>query len=233
MDMVYIRTKFNQSVFSHPCLLCQQLRCRGGVCEPCRALLPVVHHACLQCGLPLDDHHETVCGRCLQHPPYVDHTIPLFHYAPPMAQMICRLKFQQGLEYARSLGELMANRLQQLEVPLPQVLIPVPLHPRRMRSRGYNQALELARPIGRQLQLPIDTKLCLRARHTHEQSQLSIKERKKNIRRAFSLCSDAKLYQHVAIIDDVVTTGHTVNELARILKQAGIKRVDVWTCCRA
>ena len=213
--------------------MCQQQRCKGTICEQCRNLLPTVQHACLQCGLALQDRYETVCGQCLQHPPDVDHTRSLFHYAAPVAQMICQLKFQQGLEYARSLGEIMADRLQQLEVGLPQVLIPVPLHPKRMRSRGYNQALEMARPISRQLQIPIDTQLCFRSRHTHEQSQLSLKDRQRNMRRAFSLYAKTRQYQHVAIIDDVVTTGHTVNELARVLKQAGIKRVDVWSCCRA
>lgn len=231
--MVYKRTLFNHSLFTHPCMLCQQESCRDVVCAQCRKLLPVVRHACRQCGLPLQDQYATVCGHCLQHPPYIDHTISLFHYATPMAEMICRLKFQQGLEYARGLGELMADRLKELKPDVPQALIPVPLHPKRMRNRGYNQALEMARPVSRQLQIPIDTQLCFRSRYTHEQSQLSIKERKRNIRKAFSLYAKTKQYLHVAVIDDVVTTGHTVNELARVLKQMGIQRVDVWTCCRA
>lgn len=231
--MVYNRTIFNHKLFSRPCLLCQQGRTVDGICNWCRAQLPAINHACLQCGRILEDKLESVCGQCLLHPPYVDHTTALFHYAPPMAQMICRLKFQQGLEYATSLAELMADRLLELNVTPPQVLIPVPLHPKRMRSRGFNQALELARPISRRLKIPIDTQLCLRSRHTHEQSHLSIKDRKRNVRRAFALHRDAGSYQHIAIIDDVVTTGQTVNELARVLKKAGIKRVDVWTCCRA
>lgn len=226
--MVYKRT-----IFNHPCLLCQQQLTRNGICAWCRSQLPVVEHACLQCGRILDEHIGTVCGQCLRHPPYVDHTIAPFHYAAPMAQMVCRLKFQQGLEYARLLGELMAEHLAGLTSPLPQALIPVPLHPKRMRRRGFNQAMELARPISRQLQIPVDTQLCMRSRHTLEQSQLSIEDRKRNVRRAFALHHDANTYGHVAIIDDVVTTGQTVNELARLLKKAGIKRVDVWSCCRA
>lgn len=231
--MVYMRTIFNHILSSHPCILCQQVHSCHGICKQCRAQLPVVWHACLQCGLPLQELHETVCGQCLRHPPYIDRSISVFHYATPVSQMICRLKFEQGLEYACSLGELMLGRLMELPIHYPQALIPVPLHPRRMRQRGYNQALEMARPISRALQLPIDTQLCFRNRHTHEQSQLSLQDRKRNMRQAFSICNAAKQYQHVAIIDDVVTTGHTVNELARVLKQAGIKRVEVWSCCRA
>jgi len=230
--MVYKRTIFNHKLFSHPCPICQQPT-RDDICVWCRTQLPVVEHACLQCGEILNDRLETVCGQCLLHPPYVDHTSPIFHYAAPMAQMVCRLKFQQGLEYARILGGLMAERLDELSINRPQVLIPVPLHPKRMRNRGFNQAMELARPISRKLRIPIDTRLCVRSRHTHEQSQLSIQDRKRNVRRAFALHSGARPYRHVAIIDDVVTTGQTVNELARILKKTGIIRVDVWSCCRA
>ena len=235
--MVYKRTIFKHIRLSRPCLLCQNPLGERGICQQCLSLLPVILHACYRCGLPLESTSDRLCGQCLKHPPYIDHTVSLFHYTSPVAQLVCELKFRQGLEYALPLGALMAEHIQarvsELRLELPEVVIPVPLHPKRMRQRGYNQALELARPIARQLGLPIDNHLCLRSRHTHEQSQLAIEDRKRNIRSAFALQEGAKLYRHVAIVDDVVTTGQTVNELARVFKQAGIKRVDVWSCCRA
>jgi len=114
----------------------------------------------------------------------------------------------------------------------PEQIIPVPLHAQRYHRRGFNQAIEIARPIARMLDIPLNLTCCRRTRNTAPQAQLSAKERKSNLKNAFSIVK-APAVNHVALLDDVVTTGSTVDELARALRKAGIERIDVWACARA
>lgn len=114
----------------------------------------------------------------------------------------------------------------------PQRLIPVPLHRKRYHQRGFNQAIEIAQPISRQLNIPLDTRCCLRRVDTTAQAELHADERRKNIRGAFQVRHHIN-YKHVAIIDDVVTTGATVNELAKMLRKEGVTKIEVWCCARA
>lgn len=113
----------------------------------------------------------------------------------------------------------------------PDVIIPVPLHTSRLRERGYNQALEMARPIANLLKIPVDHRSALRTRETVAQSDLPEKLRRNNVKGAFKITGLQA--DHVAIIDDVMTTGHTVEELASEVRKAGIKKIDIWTCARA
>jgi ComF family protein len=126
----------------------------------------------------------------------------------------------------------MARDLRTREIPLPDVLLPVPLHSKRLRSRGYNQALELGRYISREFQLPLDVTSCIRRKATPEQAALPAKDRGGNIKGAFDVVGNVK-QRHIAVIDDVMTTGSTVGELSRALLKAGAARVDVWVCARA
>jgi ComF family protein len=141
------------------------------------------------------------------------------------------LKFQQKLAHGRVMAELLLAYIEQEMDEPPQLLIPVPLHRRRLRDRGYNQALELARPLSRRLGIPLDFKSCRRIRSTEPQSALQVKERRKNVRGAFEIKGKIPA-RHVALVDDVVTTGNTVAELARLLKRCGVVRVDVWAVAR-
>jgi len=147
-------------------------------------------------------------------------------------RLIHAFKFAGQLHIATVLGELMAGRILDTNVPLPELLIPVPLHPIRLRERGFNQALELARVISNKLTIPIDYRSCERSRKTVAQSLLPAKERHQNIKGAFTVHHPFKV-KSVAIIDDVMTTGHTVNELASVLKDAGVDHVQVWAVARA
>lgn len=228
--MVYQWIKFN-----HPCLLCDAPVAADAIlCSDCQQALPWITSRCPACGRPLPEQSGDtgLCGACLRQPPYYHSSTIPFRYAPPLAHLIKQMKFHQRLDIARCLGELLARYLSSNTDSLPEVIIPVPLHPRRLRRRGYNQALELARPVARRLGLPIDTRLVRRQRATAEQSHLQLSQRRRNVRGAFTI-DRAKQYRHVAIFDDVVTSAQTVNELARILRRAGIERVDVWSCCRA
>jgi len=145
--------------------------------------------------------------------------------------MISGLKFHQRLPLARVLGQCLATEIgERLSEPAP-LLIPVPLHPRRLRERGYNQAVEIARQIGRDLDIPIDESGCIRIRASTPQAGLEKAERRRNVRGVFALQRPPR-ESHVAIVDDVVTTGSTVCELTKVLLKAGVRRVDILAVAR-
>ena len=216
------------------CLFCHQ-PCRNELlCQACWEELPWQLFSCYKCGqlLPTADVH--ICGQCLKIPPVYDNTICLFHYQNPIDKLILALKFSEKLSYAKLLGELMYQVVRQYyqNQSKPDCIIPVPLHDTRLRERGYNQALEIAKPISKKLKMPLETKRCKRILATAPQSAtLSIEERAHNIKRAFWV-DDSLRWKHVVILDDVVTTGHTVTALAIALKKAGVDRIDVWCCAR-
>jgi ComF family protein len=147
--------------------------------------------------------------------------------------MVRAVKYHGAVAYARVLGELLAIRLSALQrARLPELLLPVPLAPGRFCERGYNQAIELGRYLERRLDVPMHTDILLRTRETREQAGLPRRERRKNIRGAFALRRTTPA-RHVALIDDVITTGSTANELAKLLKANGVLRVEVWAVARA
>jgi ComF family protein len=142
--------------------------------------------------------------------------------------LITDLKFGAQFKSARLLGSLLSEYVDK-SAEKPECILPVPLHKSRYRERGFNQALEIARTVSRNLQIPIDFTSIIRHKDTPHQTGFSAKKRRQNLRRAFSV-QKAVNAQHVAILDDVMTTGSTVNEVAAVLKQAGVSRVDVWVC---
>lgn len=146
--------------------------------------------------------------------------------------MIHRLKYHRDLAQGAVLASLLAERVQQVAAPLPQALIPVPLHWHRLMVRGFNQAQELAQPLGRQLGIPVRSRLVTRTRATRSQVGLTRALRRRNLRAAFTV-APTPLPSHVALIDDVITSGSTVEALAASLRQAGVARVDVWAVSRA
>lgn len=217
------------------CLSCGQ---RGmdhmDLCRPCREELPWIEHPCRSCALPLAPTAESgLCGQCLKNPPVVQRIIAPFAYDAPIREWLLSLKYQGKLDRARLLGDLLYQHLQQHPPrPLPQLLLPVPLHPLRQRQRGFNQALELARPLARQLHIPLRSRLCQRIRPTQPQAELKIAQRGNNVKGAFRLRHPAGV-QHVAIIDDIITTGNTINEIARLLRAQGVERIEAWSVARA
>jgi ComF family protein len=233
--MVYnYRQALRGLLFPGHCRLCgSATRGESDLCRSCRCELPWLQRACGQCALPLHIAHEhTLCGHCQKQPPAFDRTTALFHYRPPVDHLIRRFKFAEELSTGRLLSGLLAARLAERSGDLPELLLPVPLHPARLRSRGFNQATEIARHVGRTLGIAVDYRLCRRKRNTQAQSLLSPNARRLNLRNAFTVRRPPEAL-HVAIIDDVMTTGHTGNELARALKQAGAACVEVWVIARA
>ncbi len=173
-----------------------------------------------------------MCGQCAQQPPSYDRALALLRYAYPADRLVQRLKFNAQLHLARLLGERLAEHVARHVTQPPQVILPVPLHRTRLRERGFNQALELARPIARHMDIPLDYRSCVRVRATTAQSLLPAAQRRRNIKGAFRVTRPIKAH-HVAIVDDVMTTGHTVEEFAATLRKAGVKKIDVWVLARA
>jgi len=219
-------------IYPPTCLLCGDDGERGlDLCGACERQLPRTGTACLRCGEALPDGAPSPCGRCLQHPPPFDSCLAAFRYEEPIRHLIHGLKFGHRHACARTLGELAAAHFL-LHAEMPELIVPVPLHASRYRERGFNQSLQIARHLSRNLQVPLEFRALTRNRTTRPQAELSAKERAKNIRGAFRLEREVNV-RHVAILDDVVTTGATVSELARTLRQAGIDRIDVWAVARA
>ena len=157
---------------------------------------------------------------------------PRFDYAAPLDRLVQGLKFGRRLGLARLTGALLAQAATAQHWPRPDLLIPVPLHDTRLRQRGYDQAQVLAREVGRRLDVPVDWRTCRRVRATAPQSGLDRVSRQRNVRGAFAVTKPPGV-DHVAVLDDVMTTGATVGALVTALKRAGVARVDVWTLCRA
>jgi len=204
------------------------------LCPGCEQTLPVLRHACPRCAIP-HEHTDArgECGACQKHPPAFTRAIALYHYAPPVDHFIRELKFHQRLGLARLLGEHLAQRLA-AEMTRPDLIIPIPLHGARLRERGYNQALEIARPVARALGVPLDFRSLVRVRATAPQTGMMLVARRKNLRNAFHLRDPATVHgRHVALVDDVMTTGSTVQAAAKCLRQAGAETVEIWVVARA
>lgn len=155
-------------------------------------------------------------------------------YDAPLDRLLPRFKFHHDLAAGRLLAQLMAQAFAPLATDWiqPTALVPVPLHPRRLRQRGYDQALELARPLARALNLPRLDNVLQRVRDTTPQSRLEAAQRQGNLKNAFRATRIAALPAHVILIDDVMTTGATLHAAAEALRRAGVARIDAWVCAR-
>lgn len=210
------------------------------LCDVCRDDLPRLLGGCQCCGLPLsgvDIANTLCCGDCLRRPPSYFLCRAPFVYQGPIRELLSRFKFRGGLAEGAALGHLLARSYREFYAGTspPGLLLPVPLHARRLRERGFNQAGLLAASVARHCGTPLGLDQVRRVRHTVPQHRLSAAARRSNLRAAFSVNRDfpAGTLDHVAIVDDVVTTGATVNALARLLQSRGARRVDVWSVARA
>lgn len=212
------------------CLACGE-RGRPGsdLCADCHAELPRIRLSCQRCGLPMAAPADA-CGDCLSRPPPFAACFTPFTYGFPVDRLLLRFKFHDDLACGQTLAELMREAGTQVERP--QALVPVPLHASRLRQRGYDQALELAKALGAAYDLPVLDRVLHRQRQTAPQSELDAEARLRNLRGAFSVRA-GWLPPHLALVDDVMTTGATVAEAARTLLKAGARRVDVWAVARA
>ncbi len=220
-------------LFSRYCYICLKLRSHlFSLCRPCLEKLPYIQISCPTCGVPLLINQQ-FCGQCLQTNSPIHRAHPTFIYEGVIKDQIIQLKYHNGLYLNLALARLMQHKLRNKyqEQPWPQALISVPLHSSKMRKRGYNQSLELSRALSKLINIPEQSRLVKKIKRTADQATLPLDERKKNIKGVFSVLKP--LPKHIAIIDDVMTTGETVKQLARTLKKHGAKRVDVWCLARA
>jgi len=196
------------------------------LCTACYAHLPwLTGPCCPQCALPTAD--GGICGACLSHPPRFDRVTAAFAYAWPLAPLIHHYKYAGNLALATLLAQALGARL----AGDADFIIPMPLAPQRLRSRGFNQALEIARVVSRMTGVPLAPAACRRVRDTAPQASLPWQARARNIRNAF-VCDADLSGLRVAVIDDVMTTGATLDELARNLRQAGALEVHGWMVAR-
>lgn len=208
----------------------------GALCAGCRGDLRGNEPACPRCAEPLVQ-PEPLCGRCLRREPPFDAAFAACRYAWPLDGLVARFKFNGDVAAGRCLAELFTAALIQAPVARPDVIVPVPLHRSRLRRRGYDQALELARDIRRSTGIPVAANLLQRRRSTRAQTDLDLAGRRRNVRGAFTVLPAAgqrlPADPHVALFDDVMTTGSTLAECARSLRRAGIRRIQVWVIARA
>ena len=207
------------------CLLCGAETAPELLCPACIGELPALPESCPRCALPSPA--GAVCGNCLNHPPHFDATLALWRYEFPCDRLVQALKYRARLALAGFFARSLASR------PTPEVdlIVPMPLHPKRLAERGFNQALEIARGLARDLGRPIEPRGVLRVKDTLPQTKLPYEERAKNVRGAFQCKLDLS-GASVAVLDDVMTTGATLNELARALKRAGATRVENFVIAR-
>jgi len=203
------------------------------ICQGCFNDLTRNIHCCYRCAEIFETPNlkPQLCGHCIKQSPAFDETHAPFIHHSNIRHLIATLKFNRQYKNARLLGMVLASHLEKT-AEMPDLIIPVPLHSLRYQERGFNQSIEIAKTLSKQLNVPLNTSSCIRYRNTPHQIDLPAKMRHKNIKNAFKIISPIK-QQHIAIFDDVMTTGSTVNELAKLLKKSGVNRVDVWACARA
>lgn len=223
-----IRAGFKRILPAQPCVLCGSLSRDGLWCAACDAVLPYLDAAhCPVCALPTPS--GEVCGHCLSQPPLFTRTTTVFAYAFPLDKLIQDMKYGEQLSLAHAFAKKLAQHIDNSD--LPDYIIAMPLHPAKLRERGFNQSQLLAATVGRELKLKLLPNACQRVRDTPPQSALPWKARKKNMRNAF--CCDMDLTgKRVALVDDVLTTGASLNALAEAVSRRGAIQISAWVVAR-
>jgi ComF family protein len=227
MQFIDICTKIAHLMLPQDCLLCGAASGRNYLCAGCADDLPAHHAAsCPLCAMPT--HQAEICGACLKRPPHFDATLAAFNYTFPIDALLRALKYRGQLEIAELAGQELAQCIAGNTADL---IIPMPLHMQRLKQRSFNQAAEIARIVSRQTGIPLKQNLALRIRATLPQASLPLKRRSRNMRGAFA-CTEDLSGRHIAIVDDIMTSGASLNELAKMLKEAGAARVECWVVAR-
>jgi ComF family protein len=214
-------------VLAQDCMLCAGASRNRLVCEACVATLPRSAHSCARCAIGLA--HAGICGECQRRAPAFDAAFTAFEYRFPLDRMVQRFKYAGDLAAGKWLALELAARIEACERP--DLLVAPPIAPSRLRERGFNQAVVISQVIGRRLRIRHAPEALAKVRDTSPQPGLGRKERLANLRDAFRCDADVS-GKHVAIVDDVMTTGATADALARVLKAAGATRVSVWALAR-
>jgi ComF family protein len=226
--LLNIRAGFKRALPAQPCVLCGSMGHDGHWCAACDAALPYFNTPhCPVCALPMPN--GEVCGLCLKQPPHFTHTTAVFSYSFPLDKLIQGMKYGEQLSLAHAFAKKLTQRIDKSD--LPDYVIAMPLHPAKLRERGFNQSLLIAATVARELELELLPNACRRIRDTPPQSALPWKERKKNVRDAF--CCDIDLAgKRIALVDDVLTTGASLNALAEAAQKRGAGEIAAWVIAR-
>lgn len=205
-----------------------------GLCKECRNGLKLVLNPCQICGEELIGITSTasICGRCQVEKRYYDKVIAPFHFCSPLDGMIHKMKISKKISNCSLIADLIYEQIILRQVEMPESLIPTPSNPAKLRQRGFNQATEIAKQLGKKLGIITQNDLIIKKGNTKRQSQLQFTQRQSNLKNAFIINKPIR-HEHIAIIDDVVTTTATANELAKIARQSGVKKIQIWACARS
>lgn len=219
-------------IFPNKCADCDNQIDRDLVfCSKCKAKLPFLINSCDQCGQPFANSEHAICGRCIGSPPAFDSCFCPFEFSSPISDQIRKLKYNEQPQIATRLGSLFSSMASSNNIDLPDALVYVPMHINKLQTRGYNQAFELAKAISEHLKIPLIRRAIRKTRPTSDQAGLTRLHRKSNLVNTFRINKPIP-FKHVAIIDDVITTGATVEEISKILKKNGVDYVQVWGIAR-
>ncbi|MBF0265264.1 MAG: ComF family protein [Gammaproteobacteria bacterium] len=225
-------------ISSSHCILCnKEADIEISLCPQCINNLPINQQACIYCAIPLSSNtKQLICGHCQKNPFIFDQSFSPFLYHDSIIPLIHQLKYQEKLYIARTLAKLFTHQLQKINFRKPDALVPIPLHTSKYKQRGYNQTQEITNFISKELHIPIDNQLLVRKKPTISQQSLNAKQRQNNMKDAFEVKQEnnmIKNYHHITLIDDVMTTGNTLQSAAKQLKKSGISVIDTWTIARA
>ena len=223
-------------IYPRRCAFCDGilLRKERYLCSKCKKQMPVPvrEPRCKKCGKPIEREEREYCHDCTAHPQNYDSGCGLFLYRGVLKDALMGLKFHERKEDGEFLGKLMCWYGKEFILRVqPEVIVPVPIHKKKRQIRGYNQAELLADKISSGFSIPLRTDLVLRKKFTKAQKELNRQDRRRNLEQAFYVNSQAGRYEKVLLVDDIYTTGSTVNAIAGKLKQQGVKEVYFLTLC--
>lgn len=206
------------------CMLCHMKHHQFSiVCEDCLRYFPKLGACCQTCAEPLPDIKPPRCGQCIRHPPAIDRVMTHYQYQEPLRTLLHQFKYHEGLYLTSFITQLMIEALpSQYQT---ECIIPVPVHIKRLQERGFNHALLLSKPIARHLKCQLEHSICQKIIHTSPQAALKARTRQHNLHNAYTV--KRTHYQHVTVVDDLITTGNTAHKMAMVLKQSGIKQVNL------
>lgn len=252
LPQLSINTKaWDYTLFPRCCLLCESTismesvanqstpalseNIHENICEACYPELPQNDPACTFCALPIPTyfaHQQTLCGRCADETWYVDQVFAPYRYADGIKYLIGALKFGKRLSLIRTLAELFLQKLPSSQYATIDYLLPIPAHPKRLHQRGFNQSYELAKYLSKALERPLLDQHLQKYQSTVAQSSLSAKQRQQNLHHVFRLKKALPPQARIAIVDDVITTGSTINAVAQHLQQGGATHLQAWSIAR-
>lgn len=205
------------------CFICRT-KTKQVVCVDCLQQLTQLGCRCMTCALPLIETTDTQCGQCILSPPSLDLILTAYAYTAPLRFLIHHFKYHEGYFLTPVLTELLLDALP--ENYKTDCIVPVPMHTKRLRERGFHHTLWLAKALSKKTRIPVDASCCVKIKHTINSAQLSAKARQKNTEDSYLVYSSS--YRHVTLVDDLTTTGETANNIATLLKKNGVETVSLW-----